>query len=345
MKIFKKKYLCLNYGTIGDMLMMVSFLEEIHQQDRKAVLIVGVFKNFDLIKDLTACYDWLVLYDLSKKWHFIKIFPVLFLSKTTVIGPLTFGDIPRFILLFAKAVSFFNSKNSPIGFLPADIKNKEYFSKNITFHKDRLFIENLVNILAVLGFKEIKIIPHFNFIFNKSLLQELSLEINKYVIFHLCAANESRSLPKSRWVSVLRKIKDFDQNLNFVFTASKQDLNFVEDVLKESAVSGVIVVGRSLHDIATLIKNAKLYVGVDTGITHIAAVLRAPSVVLGNNSNPTWLPSYNPQALILKDDSVCSCDGQKGGDCFTDFEGKKYYRCMFSVTDDKIVASIKERLI
>src|SRR5690606_30695999 len=41
-----------------------------------------------------------------------------------------------------------------------------------------------------------------------------------------------------------------------------------------------------------MISACKLFIGVDTGTTHIASVLGSPVIVLGNRSNPCWLPTY-----------------------------------------------------
>ncbi len=343
MSILKKKYFYFNYGTIGDMLMAAPFLEEIHTQESDAVFVVGVANNFRLIKDMSSEYGWIDFVDLSKKRSFLKLLPRLLFSRVTVIGPLSFGLLPTFLFVFMKLVSLGNYRNSPVGFTIGK-EHAAYFAKKADFKKDESFIRNLSKLLPLMNLKERNITPSFNFKLNTEVVPMPPLKHKEYVVFHMCAANESRSLPASRWISLLENLKDVNKDFDFVLTASKKDVEFVTHVLRASGVSGVVVINRSIHDIAAIIKNSALYVGVDTGITHVAGVLGARSVVIANNSNPTWLPSYNKNARILKNDAVCTCDGLKGGDCFTDFQGKKYFTCMLSLPDEDILRAIKDSL-
>ena len=62
----------------------------------------------------------------------------------------------------------------------------------------------------------------------------------------------------------------------------------------------------TMRELAALIENSLLYIGVDTGITHLAALLRARSLVIAHDGTPHWLPYYNENAVILyqiKDDA------------------------------------------
>lgn len=343
MNILKKKYFYFSYGTIGDMLMAAPFLEEIHAQDSGAVVVVGVANNFRLITEMSSEYGWIHFVDLSKKRNFFKLLPHLLFSRVTVIGPLSFGVLPKFLFVFMKVVSLGNYKNSPIGFTIGK-EHTAYFAKKNDFKKYESFIDNLSDLLPLMNLKKKQITPYFHFKVPRDIAQTLPLTHKAYVVFHMCAANESRSLPASRWISLLEHLKDVNTDFDFVFTASKKDVDFVQQVLRGSGVSGIVVADRSIHDIAAILKSSALYVGVDTGITHIACVLGAKSVVIANNSNPTWLPRYNKNALILKNDAVCTCDGVKGGNCFMDFQGKKYFTCMFLIPDEDVVRAIKNSL-
>jgi ADP-heptose:LPS heptosyltransferase len=57
-----------------------------------------------------------------------------------------------------------------------------------------------------------------------------------------------------------------------------------------------------------------LYVGVDTGITHLASVLKAPSLVIAHNGASNWLPYYNENSIVIyqiKDDDSDVHEGRK----------------------------------
>jgi ADP-heptose:LPS heptosyltransferase len=95
---------------------------------------------------------------------------------------------------------------------------------------------------------------------------------------------------------------------------------------------------------AALIRDADLYLGVDSGLTHVAGVLGVRSVVIGNLSNPTWLPRYNPYAVILTESKNCVCSGDRNKDCFYEVNGERFFRCMLDVTDEQIESAISQSL-
>ena len=56
----------------------------------------------------------------------------------------------------------------------------------------------------------------------------------------------------------------------------------------------------SAQEIATLIQSAEVYLGIDTGITHLACFLRARVIVAAHSgSAANWLPFYCPSATVL----------------------------------------------
>ena len=58
-----------------------------------------------------------------------------------------------------------------------------------------------------------------------------------------------------------------------------------------------------------------MYIGVDTGITHLASVLGKKSLVIAEQGAPHWLPYYNDNAVI-----VYKVLGDESGV----FEGREY---------------------
>jgi ADP-heptose:LPS heptosyltransferase len=62
----------------------------------------------------------------------------------------------------------------------------------------------------------------------------------------------------------------------------------------------ITAVGYSAQEIAALIQSAELYLGIDTGISHLACFLQARVIVVAHSGTATnWLPFYCPSATVL----------------------------------------------
>ncbi len=74
-----------------------------------------------------------------------------------------------------------------------------------------------------------------------------------------------------------------------------EDIAYVEDDLELTAGRAECLAGRiRLPDVALLLRNSRLYIGVDTLISHMAAAAGIPSIVLFGPINPlTWGPWPN----------------------------------------------------
>lgn len=181
----------------------------------------------------------------------------------------------------------------------------------------------------------------FRYCEDPHLLPMLGLEPKKYVVLHPFAATRSRQFPNSRYVRLIEHLVNTYPNLRVVMTGAEKDrvdAEAIRDQLSKRAIAHTLVqVGTlTLQEVATVIAHTVVYIGPDTGVTHLAAHLAVPVLVLGNNSNPSWLPTYSRDAIILTADTHCTCTGAKGGDCFAEFERVRYYRCMLEVTDSAI---------
>ncbi|HQB29861.1 MAG TPA: glycosyltransferase family 9 protein, partial [Syntrophales bacterium] len=81
---------------------------------------------------------------------------------------------------------------------------------------------------------------------------------------------------------------------------------------RAAAASGAVLRDLPLGRVASVLKQARVYVGNDSGISHMAAVLGVPSVVLFLATNPgIWRPPgdhvrilHRPSEGIAVDDVV-----------------------------------------
>ncbi len=67
----------------------------------------------------------------------------------------------------------------------------------------------------------------------------------------------------------------------------------------------------SLPEVTALAESARLFVGNDSGIAHIAAAVKTPTVVIFGSSNVAhWSPWTNAPAEIVREEMPCApCPG------------------------------------
>lgn len=106
-------------------------------------------------------------------------------------------------------------------------------------------------------------------------------------------------------------------------------------------VSGVQPMKGSLMEKLERIQDAKLFIGVDTGITHAAALMGAPTLMVGNLSNPCWLATYVPNAKTIVAPQNCVCNGNKWGNCYVEVDGIERYRCMADISLDDLNRTLR----
>lgn len=116
--------------------------------------------------------------------------------------------------------------------------------------------------------------------------------------------------PFARWNNKYWDISNFVElsdhvakkyNLTPVWTSSpdKEEINNLAGAVKNCSVKPIVIPGIfSLNQIAALIQSAKLYVGLDTAISHIAASIGVPMVALyGPTKMWCWHP-WNNKVLV-----------------------------------------------
>lgn len=165
---------------------------------------------------------------------------------------------------------------------------------------------------------------------------------SKYVLFHFFAPSQLRTIPKDKAFEIVSAVKNILPEFRFVFTAPAADKEKAS--LIAGSVGGEVVVAATAKELVSTIANASAYIGVDTGITHLACQLGVPSVVLGNLSNPCWLPYYAANATVLVNSERCGCNGDKTGDCSQALAEGDVYRCLLDISIAEIISSLRKVL-
>jgi ADP-heptose:LPS heptosyltransferase len=151
------------------------------------------------------------------------------------------------------------------------------------------------------------------------------------------------SFPPKRWRTLLTDISAAYPEYGLVLTGGAKDKMLIEEI-SEGLPHTRVLIGLPILEVAGIINGAAVYMGVDTGVTHVAAVLHKPSIVIGNNSNPIWWPSYNPHGTILVNSERCTCTGDKNDDCRVYEDGVGYHRCTYDISIEEVMRTLKDKM-
>lgn len=137
-----------------------------------------------------------------------------------------------------------------------------------------------------------------------------------YAIFHPVASQADKTWPANRFVAVARHMQK-EWGIEPVFiAASGEDLTpFIEFRT---------YVGATLDRVKTLIANASLFAGNDSGPAHIAAAFGLPTVVVFGSSNAEiWRPWQTPSAVLQSENGIESVTSAEMISSFMELRSKE----------------------
>jgi ADP-heptose:LPS heptosyltransferase len=121
----------------------------------------------------------------------------------------------------------------------------------------------------------------------------------EHVCIHPGASVAQRRWPVSRFSAVARALHGRD--LQVVLTGTAAEAALTRAVAQEAAVPCLDLAGRTdLGALGALLARSRLLVCNDTGVSHVAAGLRTPSVVISTGDNPArWAPIDGHRHRVL----------------------------------------------
>ena len=343
----------MSFGNIGDFLMDIVLAENIKKNlesksdfDLKLSIIVSNKNLF--LEQIGEHYKHIQLIVLDNLKSKIIFFLKNFYKLNFIFTVPTFGIMPVEIKIFGFLITR-RQGSKFIGFNDKSRVNKYFYDKEIIFDYHQPYYENLLKILDFLKINYNNEAPFLDIKVDEQLIDDKfnQYKDKPYIALHVCGKNTVRSWPVDNWVKFINYFHQNYPDHSIIMTGSKQDANFINQIINNLPTADFIknFSGQlSFNELLFLFKNSKLYIGVDTGITHLASLLNLPSLVIGNLSNPTWLPDYNPLASILFNKENCTCKGDKSGECYYLIDNKKYYRCMMDIKFDDVTNALKKYL-
>lgn len=327
-------------GHVGDAVMILSLFAEILRQKPELRIQYLVRRNAPLITELAHAYPQVtVLLVPYAPWAALKAVLPIFAKRAAVIAAPAWGNRP-FVL---KVLAFLCKLRGDRVVAFEDGSAWQPYSARVTHHKEKRYIDNLRAAAHLVPFptEPFGSPPRLEFV--TTLPKEFPFKDKSYIVIHpFPHMSKAKTIPLRRWKQLVQTLQSTYPQYGLVITGAEVDRREAEKIgAREDRV--YLAINLPILEVAGLIQYAKLYIGVDTGPTHIAGVLGAPSVILAQQKEPMWLPTYNPNALLVWEKKNCVC-GIPGKSCEAYEDGELYRRCVYDISDEALLAAIKSKL-
>lgn len=331
-----KRIIYLNSGAIGEYLMTLHFFDSI----RRACVVAGIAppdfvvvvnKSDEMLRGITVSSDVTVMKSLVRNLG----------QNDAIILQQTFG---RHSLKWKIACLIARIQGASVfGFRDASSTERFLFPETLHFDTASNFPEQMIRLARSLGYNALTSVPVLDGFTDKAFVKPKDDGVRIFV--NPCAASLRRTPTANYWKRVLTEIESRIPNVTCLIGGSPGDIALCNEVHAGLGRRDVVAGTMSLADVALTIASCDVYLGPDTGITHLAAFVGVPSVVVGTNSTPCWWNTYSKKATWLTSSEQCMCDGKKGTKCFQTVEGVERYRCMVNIpimlVVDAVVSKIK----
>ena len=158
---------------------------------------------------------------------------------------------------------------------------------------------------------------------------------SKIALLHPVAAFDTKQWATENFALVAEFLHE--KSFQIVAVATPKEREVLENLKQMAKVPILIFDDLTLPEITALASSAKIFVGNDSGIAHIAAAVQTPSVVIFGSSNRThWRPWTNAKHEIVYEKLPCQpCAGY----ICKEFDQPK---CILSVKVENVINAIEK---
>jgi len=337
-----KNFLAFTFGPIGDTIMMLAFFDDILTIDPSAKFVIISRKNIGLIRELTCKYPSVEVRQIPSGLQSLPFFASLLSKRWIFLALGVAGAYSLRIKLFFLALSILPG-NKTLGFddNPGKKGNWMPLDRVLTFSESVFMIENFRSLLeGVYPEEKLEQIrnraPHMLLDIQKP--ANFDLPKGSYVATNYFSTSSLRSWPVSRWKVLTAKLIAAFPDYKFVLLGGPADAQPIDEIVK-AAPEAIPLASLPLREAGWVIEHAAAYIGVDTGITHLASVMQQKSLTVSHFRYPTWQPTYNPYGRAIANSRRCECGDH--GKCEIEIGGVRYGRCMNDVSDDIVIESMR----
>jgi ADP-heptose:LPS heptosyltransferase len=328
-------------GHVGDATFVVALFAELIEKVPQIKILYVVRRNTKAIAELAQAYPSIIITPLpyapvpalKAVLGLLKKRSIVIVPPARVIHPLVIKVLSAlFVLRGDRVIGFHDTLRDPTKWHP--------YSKVIAYDHKARYIDNLRKSLALASLPTNPLGSPPQMKFMSATPDNFPFVGKPYFVIHAFGhMTTAKSIPIRRWRDLVAFLRKEYPSYGIVITGAEVDRLPAEEMARGHD-NIFLAVGLSLLEIAGIIEHTKLYIGIDTGPTHIAGVLGVPSVILAHQHDPIWLPDYNPHAVMVWNKETCVC-GIEGETCTVMEDGDPYRHCLYDLPDEAIQAAIR----
>jgi heptosyltransferase-1 len=286
-----KKILIIRLSSIGDILHTMTVLSDIKKVLPDSEIDWLVDSSFEGVAKLSPLIDNVIAIPLRrwKKNKFSWFYKVIQFRKLTIGKKYDYIiDTQGLIKSAILAKILFNGKVYGLDALSAREKISSYlYDYKYYVDQNAVAVTRLRGLIAKI-FNLQSNLNDFKFIINTT---KAKIDLNKdYIMILHGTSKENKKWSLENWVQLINWFIEHT-NKDIVATYSNSDeLKFVTKLNKKITNSRFLVVEKlNFSELSGLIKDSCLVIGVDTGFTHMANLLKIPTIAIYLHSKPSYV--------------------------------------------------------
>ncbi|MEY3807819.1 MAG: hypothetical protein RI893_795 [Pseudomonadota bacterium] len=345
-----KKILVIAMRYLGDVLLTTPLIHSLRQAYPDSRLDVLVFSNTAAMLEGNSDINQIITTPNRPKFiDYFQLFRQIFRQYDLVFVTQT-GDRPFLYGLLA----------APFRVAIVPKKNTTGWRKRFFVQRWKEFDDNTHTVLQHLNLLDLINIPRcFSLIPPQTNKAQLLTDLTNYAVLHPHPQWTYKQWTVEAWVELGWYLHSLGLQLVLSGGPAPQEIDYVTDIAGKLPENTINLAGQvSLAQLATVIAQAKLYIGPDTGITHLAAATGIPVIALYGPTNPVkWAPfpfgyQENSNPFTKKGDQQVNniYFVQGAGDCVPcDLEGCDRHQqsrslCLDSLSPDGIKRLVPQLL-
>jgi len=173
----------------------------------------------------------------------------------------------------------------------------------------------------------------------KKILSEKKIK-SRFAIFHLGRKNKC-AWPIENWVKISKYLQK--KNFDVVVIGSVDDAEISDALATQNPKVHNLTNLLSLTELLALFEKSKLFIGINSGIMHLAAFSKVKVIALQGPSLYGW-EAYGENATNIRGYDYKFCNGPLDSfECFK-FCKEEYSECMKSISTERVISEIKNQL-
>lgn len=292
------------HGSIGDVTRALPLTAMLRRAFPRAFLAWSVEPSCLPLLQGNSTIDDIIVLERRRFWRTAG----LFLARVRAGNFDLVLDLQR--LFKSGFISWWSGARQRIGFHRKDSKEFNWIFNNLhipAYGEEIPKIEHYLKFADYLGIDRSPLEWHFNLTAGEqaSIKDHLSKVTGPFAALFVGTRWESKQWFPSQMSECADQLQG-DYGLGVVLLGSKDDQPLAQEVVALSRSKVVDLAGRTtLREAIGIIQNARIAVGPDTGLMHIAAALRTPVISLWGATSPRRTGPYGYGELVLQGKAPC----------------------------------------